>query len=446
MRSELGSGFAMPDAPPPVVNARRWSIVGLIFLFMLINYADKAVIGLSSVPIMRDLHLTGVQFGSVGSAFFLLFGVSGVLGGALADRVSSKVLLFAMAVIWALAQAPMIGTVGFATLFAARVALGAGEGPAFPLALHTAYAWFEDGARTLPTAVVACGAAVGAGVVAPLVTFVIVHFGWHAAFGALSAASLAWAAIWSARGADGPLDRVLQIGEATHRVPLASLATSRTALGVFLGGFAAYWALTLNIVWLAAYLVKSANFSLSDVGWIIALPSLTQIVLALGLGAWADRQVARGVPSRIARGWVGAACLVVAGCAMALLPRASATVYEVPLVAIAFSVGSVFFTMGSPIIAEIAPPAQRGTMLGLTNSIHSLAGLIAPVAMGYLVDVAADPVSGFSVGFMAAGAFVASCGVIAGLLIDPAANVPALQTRWSMPMLPDARESVDPER
>lgn len=434
----------MPDARSPVVDARRWSILGLIFLFMLINYADKAVIGLSSVPIMRDLGLTGVQFGSIGSAFFLLFGLSGVLGGALADRVTSKLLLLAMAVLWALAQAPMIGTVGFATLVASRVALGAGEGPAFPLALHAAYGWFEDGARTLPTAIVASGAAVGAGVVAPLVTFVIVHFGWHAAFGALSVASLAWAAIWSVRGADGPFDRVFQDGAAAHRVPLASLATSRTALGVFLGGFAAYWALTLNIVWLAAYLVKSAHFSLSEVGWIVALPSLTQIVFALGLGAWADRRVTRGVPSRIARGWVGAACLVVAGCAMALLPRASGTVYEVPLVAIAFSVGSVFFTMGSPIVAEITPPAQRGTMLGLTNSLHSLAGLAAPVAMGYLVDVAADPVAGFSVGFTAAGTFVALSGVMAGLLMDPATDAAALRSQGRPSSPPGARTSADP--
>ncbi len=436
----------MPDVSPPVASARRWLIVGLIFLFMLINYADKAVIGLSSVPIMRDLGLTGVQFGSIGSAFFLLFGLSGVVGGALADRVSSKLLLLTMAVLWALAQAPMIGTVGFATLFAARVALGAGEGPAFPLALHTAYGWFEDGARTLPTAAVACGAAVGAGIVAPLVTFVIVHFGWHAAFGALSAASLTWAAIWYVGSADGPLDRVPPTDAANYRVPLASLATSRTALGVYLGGFAAYWALTINIVWLAAYLVKSAHFSLMDVGWIVALPSLTQIVLALGLGAWADRRVARGVSSRIARGWVGAACLVVAGCAMVLLPHASAAVYQVVLVAVAFSVGSVFFTMGSPIIAEIAPLAQRGTMLGLTNSLHSLAGLVAPVAMGYLVDVAADPVAGFSVGFTVAGAFVALSGVIAGVLIHPAADVAALRARLASSLPSDAQASSFPRR
>lgn len=49
----------------------------MIFLFMLINYADKAIIGLSSVPIMHDLGPSNSQFGALGSAFFLLFSVSG---------------------------------------------------------------------------------------------------------------------------------------------------------------------------------------------------------------------------------------------------------------------------------------------------------------------------------------------------------------------------------
>ena len=53
----------------------------LVFLFMLINFADKAVIGLASVPIMQDLRLDHRQFGLLGSAFFLLFSVSGVVVG-----------------------------------------------------------------------------------------------------------------------------------------------------------------------------------------------------------------------------------------------------------------------------------------------------------------------------------------------------------------------------
>ena len=40
-----------------------WVIALLLFLFMLINFADKAVVGLASVPIMEELHLSRAQFG-----------------------------------------------------------------------------------------------------------------------------------------------------------------------------------------------------------------------------------------------------------------------------------------------------------------------------------------------------------------------------------------------
>ena len=78
------------DATAKQEPIRAWVIVGMMFLFMLINFADKAVIGLAAVPIMKDLHLTNAEFGSVGSAFFFLFSISAVLVGFLVNRVSTK--------------------------------------------------------------------------------------------------------------------------------------------------------------------------------------------------------------------------------------------------------------------------------------------------------------------------------------------------------------------
>jgi MFS transporter, ACS family, D-galactonate transporter len=50
-----------------------WLIVGLLFLFMLINFADKAVIGIAAVPIMQELKLGPRQFGLLGSSFSCCF-------------------------------------------------------------------------------------------------------------------------------------------------------------------------------------------------------------------------------------------------------------------------------------------------------------------------------------------------------------------------------------
>jgi MFS transporter, ACS family, D-galactonate transporter len=102
---------------------RAWIVLVLLFTFMVINFADKAVIGIAAVPIMQELHLGPRQFGLVGSSFFLLFAVSSVATGFLVNRVQTRWVLLAMSLIWALIQFPMIGAVGFETLVACRIAL-----------------------------------------------------------------------------------------------------------------------------------------------------------------------------------------------------------------------------------------------------------------------------------------------------------------------------------
>src|ERR1700761_3718396 len=92
-----------------------WGITFLLFLYMLVNFADKIVVGLAGVPIMADLKLEPEQFGWLGSAFFFLFSLSAVAVGFLANRVATRWVLLALALIWALAQLPMIGDVSFTT-------------------------------------------------------------------------------------------------------------------------------------------------------------------------------------------------------------------------------------------------------------------------------------------------------------------------------------------
>src|ERR1700754_4085994 len=93
-----------------------WRITFLLFLFMLVNFADKIVVGLAGVLIMTELKLEPAQFGMLGSSFFLLFSISGIIVGFIVNRVATRWVLLLLAAIWALAQFPMVGTVSFTTL------------------------------------------------------------------------------------------------------------------------------------------------------------------------------------------------------------------------------------------------------------------------------------------------------------------------------------------
>jgi MFS family permease len=406
-----------------VSSRRAWMIVVLVFLFMLVNFADKAVVGLSSTAIIKELHLTHAQFGALGSAFFLLFSISGVVVGFLANRVTTRSIMLCMSIIWALALLPMAGTVSYAVMLGSRVILGAAEGPAFPVALHAVYKWFGDKRRAVPTSVVACGAAFGTGVVAPLITWIIEHYSWHAAFGTLAAVGAVWALAWALLGEDGPLDAPAGQPDAPARVPYRQLILSRTAIGVFIAGFAAYWMIALNIVWLANYLIKAVRLEPSSAAWIITLPSIMQMALAPCLAYVSQTLSKAGYSSRVSRAAPGCACVAIAGIAAISFAIVPPGIAKILLIGIAFSTGSVIFTLGSTLIGEISPASQRGAMLGITNSIHTLAGLVAPLAMGMIVDVGADPVDGFRTGYLYAGALVAVLGLAALALIHPEADL-----------------------
>jgi predicted MFS family arabinose efflux permease len=99
-----------------------WKITFLLFFFMLVNFADKIVVGLAGVPIMTELKLEPEQFGHLGSAFFLLFSVSAVVVGFIVNRIETRWVLLVLALIWSLAQFPMLGTVSFTTLLICRAA------------------------------------------------------------------------------------------------------------------------------------------------------------------------------------------------------------------------------------------------------------------------------------------------------------------------------------
>src|SRR5882724_11760278 len=239
-------GAIMAAQPTP---RGAWKITFLLFLFMLVNFADKIVVGLAGVPIMTDLKLEPEQFGLLGSSFFFLFSISAIVVGFIVNRIATRWVLLVLAAIWALAQFPMVGTVSFTTLVICRVILGAGEGPAFSVAAHAIYKWFPDEKRTLPTAILSQGSAFGVILAVPALNWVIVNYSWHYAFGALGIAGLMWMVAWLVLGKEGPLVQTAAMAASETRIPYFQLLTSRTFIGCCAATFGAYWALSLGLTW-----------------------------------------------------------------------------------------------------------------------------------------------------------------------------------------------------
>jgi len=400
-----------------------WSITALLFLFMVVNFADKAVVGLAAVPIMDELGLSPTEFGRLGSAFFLLFSVSAVAIGFVVNRVPARWVILGLAAVWALVQFPMLGTVGFATLVLCRVLLGAGEGPAGSVALHGLYKWFPDAKRTLPTAVLTQGAAVGVVVALPALNWIVVHYSWHWAFGALGIFGLAWCLLWLVFGREGPLvDETVADAEGAFRRPYSRLLLCPTYIGCCLSLFGAYWSLSLGLTWFTPFVRTGLGFSQSLAGWISTLPWATGAVVVLTVGWLSQRLVAAGVSTRLARGVLGAAPMVVGALLLLLVPRIGSDVLRIALVVLGSGLTGAIYVVCPPIIAEFVPVAQRGAMLAICGAVYSLAGVLAPAINGGVIDAAATPLQGYLNGFQITACVQIAGGILGLLLLWPASE------------------------
>jgi MFS family permease len=414
--ASTGGAAAAPDAT--TVRQRR-TVVVLLFLFMLVNFLDKTVIGLAAAPIMNELHLTHLQFGAITSSFFYLFSLSAVLVGFLATRIAARWAIFGMGLVWGLSQLPLFGPVGPGVLVASRVALGAGEGPAYPIAVHAVHKWYPDEQRSLPAAIIGQGSNFGVVLILPLLNWILIRYSWHVACGCLGLLAIAWSLLWLAFGREGPgVGAESPASSAPRRIPYSKLILNRTILGGWAAGFGAYWSLSLLVSWFTPYLVQGLGVSQARAGVLSGLPWACAI-LSTVFGAWLSQRLSvRGVSSRYARGVLSGAFVAAGGLLLLLLSHLPAPL-KLPCLVLGLALPGVVYAVSTAIAGEIAPPSQRSALLGLGSAVATSAGLIAPVVMGGLIDKAASMGAGYESGFALNGAVAMAGGVIGMLLIDP---------------------------
>lgn len=420
-----------------------WTVTFLLFLFMLVNFADKIVVGLAGVPIMTDLKLEPAQFGMLGSSFFFLFSVSAIAVGFVVNKVATRWVLLTLAVIWALAQFPMVGTVSFTTLLICRIVLGAGEGPAASVAMHAIYKWFPDEKRTLPTAILSQGSAFGVILAVPALNWVIVNHSWHYAFGALGVVGLIWVCAWLALGKEGPLEDTRALAANEPKIPYIQLLTSRTFLGCVIATFGAYWALSLGLTWFTAFIITGLGFSQQQAGYISILPWVFGATIVILTGWISQVMMARGYTTRISRGVLGSVPLIIGGLILATMPHVQGAGLQIALLVVGAGLCGAIYVVCPPMLGEFTPASQRGAVLAIYGALYTLSGIIAPAVMGTVIQRAGSMLNGYMTGFTINAVVMIGSGVVGLLLLWPNTEKARL-TRGAAPREAELKGAVSP--
>ncbi|MFJ6831637.1 MFS transporter [Streptomyces sp. NPDC091209] len=455
---------------PPDQRRRAWTVTALLVVFMMVNFADKSVLGLAADPVRRDLGLSASAFGLANSAFFLLFSVCGAAVGLLADRVRPKWLLLTMAVLWSLSQIPLVLGGGLAVLVTSRVLLGAAEGPAFPVAQQTALSWFPDRRRNLPGALIVLGITLGVLVAAPVLTWVIHQHGWRTAVAVVAIAGAVWALLWIPFGgegayaaahdtgtpapvpADGPdtgagpdVERTAEGAEAAESAagagggprgtPYRRIIATRTWIGATAAYFGTYWVIAFCLVWLPSFLHDGLGYSSAASAQLLMLVWGLSGVVVLGQAGLTGWLLRRGTTSRRARGGVGGILMLTGAAACLALPVAPAGAATVVLLVAGFGCAGAMGSVAATTVAELAPADRRGGALGIMNAVVTTAGLIAPTLVGHLVDT--HGTAGYRQALLITGVLLLLGGTAAVTLIDPARDARLLSARRADPLAAD---------
>ncbi|WP_328397665.1 MFS transporter [Streptomyces sp. NBC_00390] len=428
---------AVPAGLPKATSGSRrraWIVTALLVVFMMINFADKSVLGLAAEQIREDLGLSASAFGLASSAFFLLFSICGATVGLLADRIRPKWLLLAMALLWSVAQAPLAVGGGLAVLIASRVLLGAAEGPAFPVAQQATLSWFPNHRRNLPGALIVLGITLGVLVAAPVLTWVIHHSGWRSAVAVVALAGVVWALLWIPLGGEGPYADTSDTGSADgtgketvagtgtdpaqRKTPYRRVLATRTWIGATAAYFGTYWVIAFALVWLPSYLQDGLGYSSAASTRLLMLFWGLSGVVVLGQAGLTGLLLRRGIASRWARGGVGGICLLIGAAACLALQSAPAGAATAVLLVAGFGLAGVMGSIAVTTVMELVPADRRGGALGIMNAVVTTAGLIAPTLIGRLVDTHGN--GGYQHAILITGGLLLLGGIAAVTLIDPA--------------------------
>lgn len=409
----------------PFDNRRKaYAITLLLFGFMILNFADKVVLGITGIPIIDDLGLTREQFGVVQSSFYWLFAPGAIIGGLLIAKISARWLVAGIALLWVVSLTPLTGSVTFGVLVASRVLLGFAEGPATAIAMTITHSWFAPNRRALPSSIVIAGAGVGPVIASPLLTWLMLKHSWHAPFIGLVAVGITWVIIWMVFGAMGPMDHAddqhaTVAGTVPPRVPYRRLLTTGTMVGLLILFFTTYWAVAVNVSWGSLYFQEGLGYNASEAGYLMALPFLCAAILQITAGFFSGWLTSRGHTSRQSRCLLASALTAIGGISTVTFATMDRGPLQMVLIIGGAAMASGGFGLGFTAISDVVPARQRGAVMSFVVAVYSLGALVAPIILGRIVDAAPNLSQGYSRGYVVVGIILIGGAVVSALLMNP---------------------------
>jgi MFS family permease len=418
----------MSDGLQRPTRARHWVIVFAVTL-AIIQYIDRVCISKAMPSIQRDLHFSNIEVGYIFGAFTLAYALFEIPGGWLGDKFGPRKILMRVVVWWSFFTAAT-GWVGSAReMMLVRFLFGAGEAGCFPNITKAFSTWLPKEERVRAQSILWLAARWG-GAFTPLLVVGVLGLvsSWRRAFELFGLLGLIWAVLFYRWFRDNPhhhpavnaAERKLLTGvenlESAHaQVPWRVFFTSRSAWLLWAQYFCLSYVWYFYVTWFPKYLDGAHGKTLGPV-MLAVLAGLP--LFGGGFGSFISGFCA--APLARLMGGMGRArkTLAASGFVAASACFLGAMYVKNPfLMAALIGLAGLFNDFVMPCAWGTCMDVGgrfAGTFSGTMNMMGNFGGVIAPIAIGYILDITGS----WNLTFYISSA-VYLAGALCWLFIDP---------------------------
>ena len=357
-------------------------MIAFAFWATVINYLDRQTLSVAAPVLREQFHMSNVEYSRVLFAFLLAYTILNGVSGPLIDRLGTRLGYSLCIAWWSVAAMLHAFATGAVSLGVFRFLLGMGEAGNWPAAVKLVAEWFPERERALASGIFNSGSAVGAILAPPLVAFVILHFGWQAAFLTVGLTGFLWLALWWPTYPSGSVETAPSQGPVISPLKLfrTRFVWSFTLSKVF---FDPAW--YFYIFWFPEYLKNARHFDLAGIGKYAWIPFLVAGSGNLFGGLLSAILIRRGVPVNLARKLAITffVVLMTAAIPAVLAPSVWVSIAWVSVAMTGYT-GALANMLALP--ADVFPKESVGSVYGLASMGSGFGGMIFTLLTGWLVD------------------------------------------------------------
>ncbi len=423
---------------PPQALPIRYLLVIWLFVLSAVAYLDRTNISIAGIQIGKEFALDNTHLGWVFSAFLIGYAAFQVPAGLLVHKFGTRLVLTFAVLWWGLftvltAVVPPGLSASVMILVLVRFALGAGEATMYPATSQFVERWFPMRERGKANGIIFGGVGVGSGLTPPLVTAIIVHYGWRASFWFSAMVGVIAGTVWYLMARDTPeehrlvrdseLDLILKDREPTpatsksqlptikRAVPWTRILSSKEMLALTLSYFCFGYVAWVFFGWFYIYLAQARGLNLKTSAIYSMLPFVGMTIGCL-LGGVASDWMAHRFSLRLGRCLLPASSMVLTALLLVLGSRAEQA--RTAGIVLALGAGILYVSAGCfwAVSANFA-----GEYAGLTSGIMNMGAQIGGACTTSLTPLIAAHF-GWHMSFFVAALF-AILGAVAWLIVDP---------------------------